>query len=67
MTPQKIRQLCKTLETLVEGRPDTAEILDLLKNIPMWAESNRMMSALEATGVDNWDGFEKAQEIYDTL
>jgi len=64
MTRQEISKLCEELAVLAEGHP---ELLDMLKNVPMWSESNKMISALEAAGVDNWEGYTQAQEIYDTL
>ncbi len=65
MTSQKIHKLCETLDVLCAGRPDTAEIREMLKQVPMWSQDSKMLSALEMAGIDNWDGFSQAQEIYD--
>lgn len=50
---------------LIEN-PTTTVTVDL-EDYEELVERDAFLSALEAAGVDNWDGYDFAQEIFDTF
>ncbi len=55
-----IRRHCKSLPQEMRDM-----MLDFIVEVMQWQIDAQWLSALEAAGVDNWDGIEQAQEIHD--
>ena len=52
------------LTELINGNANTDDILPMLKYIEGLEKDSDWLGCLEAAGVDNWQGFDDAAEMY---